>query len=347
MQAGELLDAARRTLTARRVSEALEGFLQARSLGASLDECDAGAWECLMLLGRYEEAWERSDAIERRGLQQAGDRFWDGRPLAGRHVMLRCLHGFGDALQFIRYAPQLCAQAASLCVECHPEMLPLLAACDGVERVITWGEHAPTPAPHWDAQVEIMELPRLFRATPQTIPRTFPYLHPSRLEADRETEKIVHTMQARRAQGRLQVGFSWRSSGWNPLRSLPFGELLPAFEDAASADLYSLQPDGFRELETENAPSANVEAAFPQLALRMAALDCVVTVDGVLAHLAGALGLPVLLLLPHAADWRWGLENTTPWYPRTRLFRQAQPGNWRAPLAGVRAALQHLTKHDV
>ena len=347
MRAAESLDAARVALTARRVPAALDGFRQARSLGAAPDDCDAGAWECLMLLGRYAEAWERSDAIEQRGPQPAGDRFWDGRPLAGRHVMLRSLHGFGDALQLIRYAPQLCAQAASLCVECHADIVPLLAACGGVKRVITWGEYAPVPAPHWDAQVEIMELPRLFRATPETIPCTFPYLQTSRLTPDQDTATLVHAMQSKRASGRLQVGFSWRSSSWNPLRSLELGRLLPAFDDAASTNFYSLQPGGSRELEAENAPATNLEAAFPQLALRMAALDCVVTVDGVLAHLAGALGLPVLLVLPHAADWRWGLEDTTPWYPRTRLFRQQQPGDWRAPVAQVRAALRHLKKHDV
>ena len=348
MRAPERFNAARAALTARRVPEALDGFLQARALGAPLDDCDAALWECLMLLGRYAEAWGLSDTIESREHQPAGDRLHDGRPLAGRHVMLRCLHGFGDALQFIRYAPQLCAQAASLCVECHADIVPLLGACDGVERVITWGEHAPVPTPRWDVQLEIMELPRLFRAIPETIPCTFPYLKASRLEQDQDTARFAHTMWSRRACGGLQVGFSWRSSGWNPLRSLALGELLPAFEGHSGLDLYSLQTDGSRELEAvrkgANAPAANIEAAFPQLALRIAALDCVVTVDGVLAHLAGALGVPVLLLLPQAADWRWGLEDTTPWYPRTRLFRQQQPGDWSAPVAQMRAALQHLSE---
>ncbi len=348
MQAAELLDAARAALTARRVPQALDGFLAARSLGAPLDDCDAALWECLMLLGRYAEAWALSDTIESREHQPAGDRLHGRRPLAGRHVMLRCLHGFGDALQFIRYAPRLCAQAASLCVECHADIVPLLGACDGVERVITWGEHAPVPAPRWDVQLEIMELPRLFRATPETIPRAFPYLKASQLEPDQNTARFAHTMRSRRAHGRLQVGFSWCSSGWNPLRSLALGELLPAFEGHPGLDLYSTQLDGAWELEAElkaeNTSAANIEAAFPQLALRIAELDCVVTVDGVLAHLAGALGVPVMLLLPHAADWRWGLEDTTPWYPQTRLFRQGQPGDWSAPVAQVRAALRHLRK---
>ncbi len=307
-----------------------------------------------MLLGRCAEAWKCSDAIEERGSPTPNrltgrltDRLTDARAPAGRHLILRCLHGFGDALQFIRYAPQLCAQAASLCVEAHADMLPLLAACNGVERVITWGEHAPVPAPHWDAQLEIMDLPRLFRASPDTMPSTFPYLQSARLAPDQDTGNLVHMMRAQRAAGRLQVGFSWRSSGWNLLRSLTLSELLPAFGDAASADLYSLQQGSARELADQNAPAKNIEAAFAQLALRMAALDCVVTVDGVLAHLAGALGLPVLLLLPHAADWRWGLEATTPWYPRTRLFRQRTPGDWSGPVAEVRAALRHLNQHDV
>ena len=106
-----------------------------------------------MLAGCWEDAWAASDAIFSR--RQGPPEFWDGAPLAGRRVMLRCLHGFGDALQLIRYAPLLRAEARSLCVETHPEMVPLLEACDGVDQVITWSPPARAP-PAWDAQVEIM-----------------------------------------------------------------------------------------------------------------------------------------------------------------------------------------------
>ncbi len=338
---------ARALLEERRVAEARSAFAQAKQAGADPSACDAGLWECGMLLGRWEDAWAASDAIEARQqvLGIAGEnRFWDRKPLAGRRVMLRSLHGFGDALQFIRYAPRIRAQARSLCVEAHPAIVPLLRACDGVDQVITWDPAPPQP-PAWDAQVEIMELPWIFCSTPATVPAAFPYLRAGKLEPSAATAAVAERIEQRRKQGRLQYGISWRSSNWNPLRSVPLKELAPALASAPRANAYSLQQDGGAELrETADLAIENIEAEFADLAVRMASLDVLVTVDGVLAHLAGALGKPALLLLPHAADWRWGLGSTTPWYPRMRLFRQQTPGNWSAPLAHVSQVLRQFRR---
>ncbi len=300
-----------------------------------------------MLLDCYEDAWAASDAIDARA-RAAGmldpQRFWDGAPVSGRRVMLRCLHGFGDALQFIRYAPRIGEQAASLCVEAHPEIVSLLRACAGVDHVISWGPDAPAEQPVWDAQVEIMEVPRIFRATFATLPRAVPYLDFAKLAPSPSANDSTRQMERRRSRGRVQVGISWRSSEWNPLRSLPLGLLTAALRTLGRCDFYSLQQGGARDLADEpGTPVENIEAEFAELAVRMAHLDVVLTIDGVLAHLAGALGLPVLLLLPFAADWRWGLRDTTPWYAHTRLFRQPAPGEWASPVAGAIAALRHLT----
>lgn len=298
-----------------------------------------------MLLGRFAEAWQVSDEAEGQA-----ERFWDGAPLDGRHLMLRCLHGYGDALQFIRYAPQLRERAASLCVETHPAMVPLLQACRGVGQVITW-DPAPAVMPNWDAQVEIMEVPKIVRAapagtpvaTPNATPHkdevTIPYLETARLTGTDATGAVTDRLLQGKAQGRLQVGFSWRSSGWNPLRSVPLPQLAAALGQTRGCDLYSLQHEGDDEL----AGIESIAAELPDLALRIAQLDVVVTIDGVLAHLAGALGKPVLLLLPFAADWRWGMAGRTPWYPRFQLFRQQVPGDWSQPLAQAALTLQHLT----
>ncbi len=333
LPAQQLLVQAQTLLSRRAVSEALYAFVEAAQLGADVGACIAGRWECSMLLGRFAEAWGISDELE---AQPQG--FWDGAPLDGRHVMLRCLHGYGDALQFIRYAPQLRERAASLCVETHPAMVPLLQACDGVEQVITW-DPAPAVMPHWDAQIEIMEVPRIVRANPTLDETAIPYLNAAKLTVTKETAAVTERLLQRKAQGRLQVGFSWRSSDWNPLRSLSLLRLAAALEQVPGCNLYSLQHEGDAEL----AATESIAAELPDLAVRMAQLDAVVTVDGVLAHLAGALGKPVLLLLPFAADWRWGLSDRTPWYPRFQLFRQQAPGDWSHPLVQAGAALQHLT----
>ncbi len=309
-------------------------FVKAARLGADTHACIAGRWECSMLLGRFAEAWQVSDKLEAQL-----ESFWDGAPLDGRHVMLRCLHGYGDALQFIRYAPQLRERAASLCVETHPAMVPLLRACSGVEQVITW-EPAPAVMLYWDAQIEIMEVPRIVRADPAVEKMVLPYLDVARLPAISATVTVTERLLQRKAQGLVQVGFSWRSSNWNPLRSVPLPDLAAALGGVHGCDLYSMQHEGDAEL----AANESIAADLPDLAGRMAQLDAVVTVDGVLAHLAGALGKPVLLLLPYAADWRWGLTGSTPWYPRFQLFRQLAPGDWSHPLAQAASALQHLTR---
>ena len=343
---GDMLACAHMLLAKRDVDQALALFLQAEKAGADADACTAGRWECSMLLGRYEDAWAASDAMEAR--QRATGiadplRFWDGAPLAGKRVMLRGLHGFGDTLQFIRYAPLLRSQAASLCVETHPELVDLLGACDGVEQVIPWGHGAPEKPPAWDAQIEIMELPSIFRSTTATIPATDAYLQSSRLVYRPAACALARRIEQRRRDTRLHFGLSWRSSNWNPLRSLPLPLLADALADLTCCQGYSLQQGGAAELEgVHNMAIENIEAPFAELAVRLSFLDVVVTVDGVLAHLAGALGKPVLLLLPYAADWRWGLGGSTPWYPRTRIFRQQRPGDWSHPLEQARVALRHL-----
>ncbi len=293
-----------------------------------------------MLAGDYEAAWQTGDEIDARHKTQKPQpakpqRFWTGESLHGKKVMLRCLHGFGDALQFIRFAPLIRAQAGSLCVEANPEIAPLLRACRGVGQVIAWGPLAPAQPPAWNAQIEIMELPRIVRATTANLPAP-PYLDAANLVAN---EKISRTFDAR--SGRPKIGLSWRSSNWNPLRSIPFSLLAQSLATVSTCDWYSLQQNGDSDLRLF--PQArNIETDLTSLAVHMAQLDAVLTVDGVLAHLAGALGVPVLLLLPHAADWRWGLGDTTPWYPNMRLFRQQTPGDWTQPIA---AAVQHLNTH--
>src|SRR4051812_20211067 len=141
-------------------------------------QCAALRWTCYMLLGYFERAWRESDYIARQG---SGDELWDGTHFDGKRVIIRCLHGLGDAIQFVRYAPLVHETASSVTVQSHPELVPLLASAQGVDRAITWQHEN---AAEWDMQVEVMELPRIFRTTVQTIPRTTPYLHPERLHPE-------------------------------------------------------------------------------------------------------------------------------------------------------------------
>ncbi|MGE3541893.1 MAG: ADP-heptose--LPS heptosyltransferase [Candidatus Tectimicrobiota bacterium] len=295
---------------------------------------DQPDWMACMRRGAFEEAWRISDAVLRtragvpcwhwpRHIQYV----WDGSPLAGKRVLVRCYHGLGDTIQFLRYAPLIKAMAREVIVWAQPALLPLLRTMRGIDRLVPL--HNGTPAVAYDVDVESMELPYIFRTTLATIPAEIPYLYA--------------TPAALRRCRRLAVGIVWAAGEWeHERRSLPYHCLAPL---AALPDvtLYILQ---------RGPALAQHGAAFGVLAgsesigataRTMRALDLVVSVDSMPAHLAGALGVRVWTLLDAAADWRWlhGREDS-PWYPTMRLFRQEQPGAWGPVMARVIAALQGL-----
>jgi hypothetical protein len=279
--------------------------------GYDCDACDAGRWNCHMLLGDFEAAWKESDAIARRGNPDP-NRFWTGIPLAGQDVMLRCLHGLGDTIQFLRYAPLIKREARTLTIEAQPALEKLIQNCGLADNVITWGE----PEPPWSVQLEVMELLRVFRTVVTSIPNEMPYL---RMQP---TEKTVMSRQ-------LQVALVWASSRFNPARSIPL-EALAGICDVAGCDFFSLggEPKRGELLDTGRAFRDMYDRTNCPLraAKTLLMMDLLITVDTMMAHLAGALGVRVWTLLHHAADWRWLLERRdSPWYPT--LFRQAKAGD--------------------
>jgi hypothetical protein len=283
--------------------------------------------------GELEAAWEISDAALRsrtgvpcwhlpRHLQY----LWDGTPLDGKRVLVRCYHGLGDTIQFVRYAPLVKAVASEVIVWAQPRLMPLLRAARGIDRIVPL--HDGTPDVEYDMDVEIMELPHVFRTTLATIPARVPYLHaaPATLPKDE----------------RFAVGISWKSGDWDERRSIPFERLAPIVEvPGVALHVLERQPGA-----AEGHPSFAVVPGVDTIlgtARVMRALDLVISVDSMPAHLAGALGVPVWTLLPYDADWRWmeGRDDS-PWYPTMRLFRQECPGEWDAVVARVADELRRL-----
>jgi len=295
-------------------------------------------WMFHMRRGEFEAAWAISDAVLRaragvpcwhvaRHLQYV----WDGTPLAGQRVLVRCYHGLGDTIQFIRYVPLVKAVAAEVSVWAQPKLLPLLRTMRGIDTLVPLHDGAPDVA--YDVDVEVMELPHIFRTTLHTIPADIPYLRVEPASLPR--------------QGGLAVGLVWRAGEWDVKRSIPFAQLAP-LADAPGITWYILQrspglaewSDGFGVI-----PAASNLFEEAQL---MRALDLVISVDTMPAHLAGALGVPVWTLLPAEADWRWmeGLDDS-PWYPSMRLFRQARGQDWTSVIAHVAAALKRRSAGTV
>jgi hypothetical protein len=313
-----------------RVAEALRLFERAEQAHYDPDSCAAGRWDCYMLLGDFESAWRESDLIAARGNPDP-HRFWDGQPFANRRVLIRCLHGLGDTVQFIRYAPLIREQARTLSIEAQPTLKSLLEHARIADRVITWGE----PEPDWDQQIEINELPRVFRTTLQSIPNHVPYLNvPDDYRVDVNTAR------------QLRVGLVWGSSGYNPERSIQFRDLAKLLA-IPGASFFSLQAGPHT---AEFAPwSSQVVNLYDgslcvlPMAETLMTLDLVITVDTMMAHLAGALGRPVWTLVPYRCDWRWMMKRRdSPWYPTMRLFRQERHGDWRTVIRQVERALRML-----
>jgi hypothetical protein len=252
---------------------------------------------------------------------------WDGTPLDGRRVLVRCYHGLGDTIQFARYLPHLAEIASQVIVWAQPELVPLLRGMRGSHDVLPL--HDGTPDVQYDVDVEVMELSHVFRSTIGTLPCDVPYLHvvPSPLARDE----------------RLEVGLVWRAGNWDGHRRAIPPALLRPLAAVPGVRLHILQrgpalDDRPPDLGVVSGSDDLMEAAHV-----IGAMDLVITVDSMPAHLAGALARPVWTLLHHDADWRWLRDrDDSPWYPTMRLFRQERPGEWAAVIARVADELRRL-----
>jgi hypothetical protein len=288
-------------------------------------------WMAHMRRGDFDRAWDLSARLlrERSGLSCAHlprhyQWIWDGRPLEGQRVLIRCYHGLGDTIQFIRYAPLVRERAREVVVWAQPQLLALLRTVRGIDRLMPL--HDGTPEVAYDVDAEIMELPFVFRTSPQTIPAGVPYLD-------------VRPQPVSRARGPA-VGLVWKAGDWAEERSIPFTRLEPI--TAQQATWYVLQGEaGLRERPSEFGIVRGTHSV-DDLAAAIRGLDLLITIDSMPAHLAGALGVPVWTLLRHEADWRWmDGRGDSPWYPTMRLFRQEREGDWDKV---VRAAATELAR---
>jgi hypothetical protein len=323
-------------LEKRRVAEALQAYDRAERQGHPQSQCAAGRWFCWMLAGDFESAWRESDLIEATGASDP-NRLWDGRSFEGKRVLLRALHGYGDAIQFIRYAPLIRRRAKKLIVQTHPEMIDLMRSVEGVDEAITWPD-SPSDRGRWDQQIEIMELPRAFRTTANSVPARVPYVSIESTLIAESRKRLPRTSKPR-------VGLLWASSQYNVSRSMRLEVMAPLLA-MRRFEFHSFQRGPERdELERIGKrftihDTAQHSASMLDTAADLSNMDLIISVDTFAAHLAGALNRTVWLMLPWAADWRWMLDTEmSPWYPSMRLFRQPAPGDWKSVIASVARTL--------
>ncbi len=261
---------------------------------------------------------------------------WQGEMIPGRTLFLHAEQGFGDAIQYVRFIPQVRERAAKVILECRPELKTLFTRCAGADVVIAHGEAIP-PFDHF---ASVASLPGLLGVALSTIPNQVPYL-----------KLTVASQLPPVSTGQLKVGLVWAGDPAhhnNAARSLRLEQLAPILRVPGIA-FYSLQarlpaPDEtyFRSLANFRDSSSQFES-FLETAAAVAELDLIIAVDTAVAHLAGALAKPVWTLLPFAPDSRWLLEREdSPWYPTMRLFRQKNRGQWPPVIARVAEELGRL-----
>ena len=257
---------------------------------------------------------------------------WRGEDLNGKTLLLLAEQGFGDLFQFCRFAPVLAQRGARVIVQERQQTLALLKSLAGVERLVSTRELAPAP----DFHIPLAGVMRVLGMRADSIPASIPYLaaDPARVSAWK---------QRLPAAKRKRIGIAWSgvtryaAQRWRSLDETSLQSLI-----ATDADFVSLQLEPNALLEANGVPQFGAAVAdFAELAALIESMDHVISIDTGIAHLAGALGKPLWIMLPYRADWRWMRDREdTPWYPQARLFRQTRPGDWSDVIARVHAALQ-------
>jgi hypothetical protein len=264
----------------------------------------------------------------------------DGPSLAGRTILLYPEQGIGDFMQFVRYAALLRAQGARVLLLCPRSLVPLMRSCEDIDEIIVQG----SPLPRFDVHASLMSLPLLLGTTVETIPASVPYLSADAALSERWGKLLG------RVDG-FKVGIGWQG---NPQyvadrgRSIPLRHFAPLAQ-ITDVQLISLQKGpGVEQLAGVDFPILNFDrqadesaGAFMDTAAIMRQLDLVITSDTAIAHLAGALGVPVWVVLGSVPDWRWLLDrDESPWYPTIRLFRRKNGSDWTEIFQEIAGAIR-------
>ena len=326
--------------------QALECFDRALALAPHNSNVRWNRALVLLRLGRFEDGWvdyearlSAPDAVRQFGRRRFAKPVWDGRPRRDQTLLVYAEQGLGDTLQFCRYLPLAADRVKRIVFECQPPLVPLLSALPGVASCIAKtgdGE----PAVEFDTYIPLLSLPGVFGTALDTIPARYPYVQPSAPQVDSWRRKLPRTL--------FKVGLVWAGNPRNPndrRRSVALSAFAPLAAIAGvcfislqlgPAAQQAGQPPAAMDLVDVSADIGD----FADTAAIVANLDLVISVDTAVAHLAGALGVPVWTLVYTPPDWRWLLDrDDSPWYPSMRLFRQDAPGEWGPVIERLASAL--------
>ncbi|HET6879036.1 MAG TPA: tetratricopeptide repeat protein [Pirellulales bacterium] len=334
----------------RRISDALASYETALRQRPDYAEAHLNRARAWLAVGDFRRGWVEYEWRWRcPGFQELkfSQPRWDGGLLDGKTILLWCEQGYGDTLQFVRYAKLVRQRGGRVLLRLPESMRAVLERTPGIDGLIS----ETTALPHFDCHAPLLSLPRLLGTTLDDIPQAVPYIFPDETRvANWHDEVIGDNPEA------LRVGVVWRGNPAFPAERQESLRLraLAALGNVPGVRLISLQERaGTEELAEIGEPSPiwncgeafdEQRDAFADTAAIMMSVDLVITCDSAVAHLAGAMGVPVGVLLPYAADWRWMIEgDASPWYPSMRLFRQTTPGDWESVVETVRSILDELS----
>lgn len=323
-----------------RFKEAEIAYLKALELQPELLDTRFSLSTLYLLLGQYDKGWPLYDTrLNWQEKFQFNIPIWQGEELKGRRILLFYEQGFGDMLQFVRYAYKVAEVAATTVWIQKP--LERLLACSQKQFSVCSAYRSIDPE-QFDFACSLFSLPAKLHLPENTFLNEFPYICADRDIAAKWREKITL-----RAGSHKKVGIVWAGNpkhAEDQNRSIPF-ELFRCLLDLDSIMWFSLQvggvPPGLADMQGNIADYSKQLTDFAETAGVLDNLDLIITVDTAVAHLSGAMGKKTWLLLPYRADWRWGLgREATPWYPTMRLFRQSRAGDWQGVLKRVKTVLQ-------
>jgi tetratricopeptide (TPR) repeat protein len=334
-----------------RTQEAMDYYEQALAVDPACALANFNRGLIQLQAGNYADGWRsyewrwQADALsvfkEKRNCEQP---LWTGeQPLEGKTILLWGEQGLGDALQFCRYATLAAQRGATVILEVKKELVGLMGTLAGVSRVIAKGE----PAPAFDLHCPLMSLPLAFGTRVDSIPAAVSYLAS-------DPAKVAHWAAVLGEKTRPRVGVVWSGNpkyGNDAERSITLGQFAPLFDE--DCEFVVLQKElkvtdkGLLGMKRNVRQFSGAIQDFSDTAALCELMDVIVTVDTSVAHLAGALGKPVWVLLARRLDWRWLLERSdSPWYPSAKLYRQSEAG-WSALVGQVGADLRVLAANCI
>jgi tetratricopeptide (TPR) repeat protein len=329
--------------------QALRQYERALNVAPDQPKVHVNRAVALLMQGKWQEGWEayewrlKGEKSQSVYPHQLKGRRWTGGPFAGQTLLIHGEQGFGDAIQFVRFLPMVKALGGRVILETHASLIKLFSTLDSVDQFVALSTQHP-PHVNYDLFVPLCSLARQFSISPGNMPATAPYLYA-------ENDKTIQWQSRLPSEG-FNVGIVWAGSNTYPERSCTLQDFTP---------LGRLQGINWIGLQKGPASSQADEIMskkglavtnwgehfhdFSDTAAAIANLDLVISIDTSVAHLAGAMGKPVWLLLPNVADWRWLISGEhSPWYPSMRLYRQNRNAGWEAVIMDVVQQLQLLKK---